>query len=100
MMQDGVDVFIAGAGTRCAMVNLSPSGCLIESRHLSAEIGTPVEIMFMPGYTATGEIAWQLGESIGVFFVHPIHPNIVRHFGLDDWMLRSDWSAGNMRTET
>ena len=82
------------------MRNLSLSGCMIECRDLIADVGTPVEVVLLPGYIAQGEVAWQLGESIGIFFLEPISVGVVRHFALDDWMLRSDWSAANWRSVT
>ena len=96
--QDNLRVTIGGTGLRCAMRNLSPSGCMIECRDLIADVGTPVEVVLLPGYVAQGEVAWQLGESIGIFFLEPISMGVVRHFALDDWMLRSDWSAANWRS--
>ena len=96
--QDNLRVTIGGTGLRCAMRNLSPSGCMIECRDLIADVGTPVEVVLLPGYIAQGEVAWQLGESIGIFFLEPISMGVVRHFALDDWMLRSDWSAANWRS--
>ena len=96
--QDNLRVTIGGTGLRCAMRNLSPSGCMIECRDLIADVGTPVEVVLLPGYIAQGEVAWQLGESIGIFFLEPISVGVVRHFALDDWMLRSDWSAANWRS--
>jgi hypothetical protein len=73
---------------------------MIECRDLIADVGTPVEVVLLPGYIAQGEVAWQLGESIGIFFLEPISMGVVRHFALDDWMLRSDWSAANWRSVT
>jgi hypothetical protein len=96
--QDNLRVTIGGTGLRCAMRNLSPSGCMIECRDLIADVGTPVEVVLLPGYVAQGEVAWQLGESIGIFFLEPISVGVVRHFALDDWMLRSDWSAANWQS--
>ncbi|MEG9269363.1 PilZ domain-containing protein [Qipengyuania sp. Mu-71] len=96
--QDNLRVTIGGTGLRCAMRNLSPSGCMIECRDLIADVGTPVEVVLLPGYVAQGEVAWQLGESIGIFFLEPISMGVVRHFALDDWMLRSDWSAANWQS--
>lgn len=95
LAQDEVRITVAGIGLRCAMRNLSTSGCMVECRDLIANVGSPVELMLMPGFAARGEVAWQLGESLGIFFAEPISPNIVRHYALDDWMLRSDWSLGN-----
>ncbi|MEH6722690.1 MAG: PilZ domain-containing protein [Qipengyuania sp.] len=96
--QDNLRVTIGGTGLRCAMRNLSPSGCMIECRDLIADVGTPVEVVLLPGYIAQGEVAWQLGESIGIFFLEPISMGVVRHFALDDWMLGSDWSAANWQS--
>ena len=96
--QDNLRITIGGTGLRCAMRNLSPSGCMIECRDLIADVGTPVEVVLLPGYIAQGEVAWQLGESIGIFFLEPISMGVVRHFALDDWMLRSDWSAANWQS--
>jgi hypothetical protein len=96
--QETVRVSVAGNGLRCLMRNLSPSGCMIECRDLVADLGAPVEVVLMPGCIAAGEVAWQLGESIGIFFIEPVSPAIVRHFALDDWALRGDWSAGNWDT--
>ncbi len=96
--QDDVRITIAGIGLRCAMRNLSPSGCMVECSDLIADIGSPVEIALLPGYVAQGEVAWQLGESIGVFFLNPISAHVVRHYALDDWMLRSDWSMAKWRS--
>jgi integral membrane sensor domain MASE1 len=96
--QDNLRITIGGTGLRCAMRNLSPSGCMVECRDLIADVGTPVEVVLLPGYIAQGEVAWQLGESIGIFFLEPISMGVVRHFALDDWMLRSDWSAANWRS--
>lgn len=93
--QDTIRVNVAGTGLRCLMRNLSPSGCMIECRDLVADVGAPVEVVLLPGHVALGEVAWQLGESIGVFFLEPIAPSLVRHFALDDWALRGDWAAGN-----
>ncbi len=98
--QDNLRVTIGGTGLRCAMRNLSLSGCMIECRDLIADVGTPVAVVLLPGYIAQGEVAWQLGESIGIFFLEPISMGVVRHFALDDWMLRSDWSAANWRSVT
>jgi integral membrane sensor domain MASE1 len=96
--QDNLRITIGGTGLRCAMRNLSPSGCMVECRDLIADVGTPVEVVLLPGYIAQGEVAWQLGESIGIFFLEPVSMGVVRHFALDDWMLRSDWSAANWRS--
>jgi hypothetical protein len=95
LTHDDVRISVAGVGLRCAMRNLSPSGCMVECLDLIAEIGSPVELALLPGYVARGEVAWQLGESIGIFFLEPISPNIVRQYALDDWMLRGDWSLGS-----
>ena len=90
---DEVRITLDGVGLRCAMRNLSPSGCMVECHDIVAGVGTPVEIALLPGYVARGEVAWQLGESIGIFFLEPVSPGVVRHYALDDWMLRNDWSV-------
>lgn len=95
---DDVRITLGGVGLRCAMRNLSPSGCMVECHDIIAGIGTPVEIALLPGYVAQGEVAWQLGESIGIFFLEPISPGVVRHYALDDWMLRNDWSVATWRS--
>ena len=96
--QDNLRVTIGGTGLRCAMRNLSLSGCMIEFRDLIADVGTPVEVVLLPGQVAAGEVAWQLGESIGIFFLEPISQRVVRHYAMDDWMLRSDWSMATWRS--
>lgn len=95
---DDVRITIDGVGLRCAMRNLSPSGCMVECHDIVARVGSPVELVLLPGYVAEGEVAWQLGESLGIFFAEPIGPGVVRHYALDDWMLRGDWSMATWRT--
>ncbi|WP_370191001.1 PilZ domain-containing protein [Qipengyuania sp.] len=95
---DDVRIMIDGVGLRCAMRNLSPSGCMVECHDIVARVGSPVELILLPGYVAEGEVAWQLGESLGIFFAEPISPGVVRHYALDDWMLRGDWSMATWRT--
>lgn len=92
---DDVRVTIDGIGLRCAMRNLSLSGCMVECRDLVARVGSPVEIVLLPGQVASGTVAWQLGESIGIAFTEPVSPQLVRHYALDDWLLRSDWSLAS-----
>lgn len=79
------------AGLACAgtMRNLSQLGCMIEAVGLSAEIGVRCEVSLLPGYTASGRVAWQLGEAVGISFHQPIPLGLVREFALDDWPLRS-----------
>ena len=95
---DDVRITIDGVGLRCAMRNLSPSGCMVECHDVVARVGSPVELVLLPGYVAEGEVAWQLGESLGIFFAEPISRGVVRHYALDDWMLRGDWSMATWRT--
>lgn len=95
---DDVRITIDGVGLRCAMRNLSPSGCMVECHDIVARVGSPVELVLLPGYVAEGEVAWQLGESLGIFFAEPISPGVMRHYALDDWMLRGDWSMATWRT--
>ena len=71
---------------------------MIECRDLVAHVGSPVEIALLPGYVVHGEVAWQLGESIGIAFPEPIKPQVVHHYALDDWLLRSDWSLAGRET--
>ena len=92
--QQDVRLTVAGHGLRATMRNLSLSGCMVECRDIDASVGTPVEIVLLPGYVASGEIAWQLGDSFGIFFHEPVGAAVVRDFALDDWLLRGDWSAG------
>ncbi|MFA6031513.1 MAG: PilZ domain-containing protein [Myxococcota bacterium] len=87
-----VIVTVAGASLPCEMRNLSQSGCLIACDPVLAEVGAPVAISLMRGLAVTGEVAWQMGESVGVFFREPIPLAVVRHYALDDWMLKADWS--------
>ena len=83
---------IAGIEVACVMRNLSQSGCLIDGTALPGDIGAPVAIDLLPGLTVEGEVAWQLGESMGIFFLAPIPLSVVQGFALDDWPLRADWS--------
>ena len=84
---------IAGVDTLCTMRNLSQSGCMIEGGALPGEIGAPVTIQLMADLAVSGEVAWQLGESMGIFFLQPMPLSVVRSFALDDWPLRSDWNV-------
>ena len=95
---DDLRITIGGVGLRCSMRNLSPSGCMVECHDIVAEVGTPAEVALLPGHVALGEVAWQLGESIGIFFLEPISMGVVRHFALDDWMLRNDWTLASLGT--
>lgn len=90
--QDKVHITIDGNGHRCSMRNLSPSGCQLECREIVAERGARVELALLPGLVVHGEVAWQLGESIGIVFPEPLSTGVVRHYALDDWLLRGDWS--------
>ena len=74
---DDLRITIGGVGLRCSMRNLSPSGCMVECHDIVAEVGTPAEVALLPGHVALGEVAWQLGESIGIFFLEPISPKVV-----------------------
>ncbi|MEX0342360.1 MAG: PilZ domain-containing protein [Erythrobacter sp.] len=92
--QYNVRITVAGVGLYCSIRNLSLSGCMVECRDLLAKVGSPVELALLPGYVVQGQVAWQVGESLGIFFLKPISAQVVRHYALDDWMLRSDWSLG------
>ena len=80
------------------MRNLSQLGCMIESPNLSAEIGARCEIRLMPGYIASGRVAWQLGEALGISFHLPIPSALVREFALDDWPVRAANRASGARS--
>ena len=94
LTQEFVGITIADIGLRCAMRNLSPSGCMVECPDLTPRIGAPVELALLPEYIAQGQVAWQLGESIGIFFLEPIDAHVVRHYASDQWLPRGDWSFG------
>ena len=51
---DDLRITIGGHGLRCAMRNLSPSGCMVECQDIVAEVGTPVEVVLLPGQVAAG----------------------------------------------
>ena len=95
---DSIRITVGETGMRCAVRNLSSSGCMVECTELVAEVGTPVKVALLPGHEAKGEVAWQLGHSIGIFFLEPVSPHVVRLFALDDWVLRGDWAAGRLST--
>jgi hypothetical protein len=88
-----VAVTVGGATASCEMRNLAQSGCMIACDRMLADVGMPVTIALTRGLTVQGEIAWQMGESVGVFFLEPIPLAVVREFALDDWMLKADWSV-------
>lgn len=96
--RETVRATIAGADTVCTMRNLSQSGCMIEGETLPGEIGAAVTIHLMIDLAVSGEVAWQLGESMGVFFLQPIPLSVVRSFALDDWPLRADWNVPSPST--
>ncbi len=90
--RETVRATIAGVDTLCTMRNLSQSGCMIEGGALPGDIGAPVTIELMPDLAVSGEVAWQLGQSMGIFFFQPIPLSTVRSFALDDWPLRAAWN--------
>ncbi len=92
-----VRIAVGGVWCPCAIRNLSSSGCMVEATRLSVAVGATIELVLAPDCVVSGEIAWQLGESIGIFFPEPIPEHLVRHYALDDWMLRGDWSAHSVR---
>ncbi len=94
LTQEFVRITIADIGLRCAMRNLSPSGCMVECTNLTPRIGAPVELTLLPEYIAQGQVAWQLGESIGIFFLEPVDAHVIRHYASDHWSPRGDWSLG------
>lgn len=93
LTRETIHATIAGTDTICAMRNLSQSGCMIEGDALPGEIGSAVTIQLLTDLAVCGEVAWQLGESMGIFFLEPIPLSVVRGFALDDWPLRSDWNV-------
>ena len=68
--------------------NLSQTGCMVEAAGLPESVGLRCEVPLMPGYKASGRIAWQLGEAIGISFMMPIPEGLVRDYALDDWTMR------------
>lgn len=74
--------------------NLTQTGCMIESHALAAEIGERCEVTLMPGYSASGRVAWQLGEAVGISFLIPVPTALVRELALDDWTMRSEKRSG------
>lgn len=90
---------VGGISIPCELRNLSQSGCMITCSRILAQMGTLVEIEIVQDLTLRGEISWQMGESVGVFFLEPIPLAVVRHFALDDWMLKADWSLGESNIE-
>ena len=88
-----VRIVVDGETSWCAIRNLSSSGCMVEAATCPSRVGSDVELVLLPNYRVTGQVAWQLGESTGIFFPQPIPEFLVRHFALDDWLLRSEWSA-------
>ena len=90
--RESIRARIAGIDVACVMRNLSQSGCMFDGGALPGDVGSSVSIDLLPGLTVEGEVAWQLGESMGIFFFKPIPLSVVQRFALDDWPLRSDWS--------
>ena len=72
------------------MRNLSQAGCMIESANLAAEIGERCEVTLLPGYSASGRVAWQLGDAVGISFPIPVPSALVSELALDDWSMRAD----------
>ncbi|MDG5751881.1 PilZ domain-containing protein [Qipengyuania sp. XHP0211] len=96
--REAIRATIAGTDTVCTMRNLSQSGCMIEGDALPGNVGAPVTIQLTADLVVSGEVAWQLGQSMGVFFFRPIPLSTVRSFALDDWPLRSDWNVPSPST--
>lgn len=87
--QDSVRVHVGSRTLRCRMRNLSRSGCMIESPALLVEIGAPIMIVLGPGEVAEGEVAWQLGENIGVLFDAPVSRAMVEEYAIEAWSFGS-----------
>ncbi|QPC98943.1 PilZ domain-containing protein [Qipengyuania soli] len=83
--QESVRVNIGRRTLRCRMRNLSRSGCMIETSLMLVEVGTPLEIVLVPGVVAEGEVAWQLGECFGVSFHSAISDAVVEEYTVEDW---------------
>ncbi|QKG70676.1 PilZ domain-containing protein [Erythrobacter mangrovi] len=91
---------VGGIETPCEMRNLSQSGCMMACTRILAEVGSPIEIELARGLVVPGEVSWQMGESVGVFFLEPIPMAVVSHFALDDWMFKADWSLSGSGLES
>ena len=85
---------IGGISHFGTMRNLSQTGCMIESPDLSAEIGARCEVSLLSGYSASGRVAWLLGESVGISFLLPVPAALVRELALNDWTMRSEKRSG------
>lgn len=74
---------LARAGSKeasCRMRNLSAHGCMLEDTALLAEVGARISVGFGDGFEVQGEIAWQLGQSVGIAFSTPISTNLVEKY--------------------
>ncbi|QZD91023.1 PilZ domain-containing protein [Qipengyuania aurantiaca] len=71
------------------MRNLSQQGCMVESPNAEVEVGDRCDVFLAPDYSVGGRIAWQLGDALGISFVHPVPESLVREFALDDWPQRA-----------
>ena len=71
------------------MRNLSQQGCMVESPNADVEVGDGCDVFLAHDYSVSGRIAWQLGEALGISFVHPVPESLVREFALDDWPQRA-----------
>ena len=87
--QGNVHLDLGGISYMVVMRNLSQTGCMVEATDLPASVGMRCDIGLMPGYKATGRIAWQLGEAVGISFMVSIPAALVRDYALDDWPMRS-----------
>ncbi|MDG5747827.1 PilZ domain-containing protein [Qipengyuania sp. XHP0207] len=98
--REDVRATIAGVDGQFRLRNLSQSGCLIEGSSIPADIGIPIKIVLSADLSVDGQIAWQLGDSMGIFFDSPIALEVVRSFALDDWPTRTDWNYARIARET
>ena len=86
--RDMVRIVIGGVETEAAMRNLSQAGCMVECGEMEVSVGQICELDLHPGFPASGRVAWQLGEAMGISFHQPVPKGIVSGYALDDWHLR------------
>ena len=86
--RDVVRIIIGGVEAEAAMRNLSAAGCMVECSDIEVSVGQICELQLHPGFPASGRVAWQLGEALGISFHQPVPKGIVSGYALDDWHLR------------
>lgn len=80
IVEKEVPCTIAGVPGLAFLYNLSTGGCMLESSAAVA-VGDAVSVALEGFETATGKVAWQAGQCVGVSFALPVHEAIVRHIG-------------------